>query len=106
MKPPFPSVTLVGVAAAPLGGERERLVTGSYAARQTVIDPLSLGALRFRGCRYWFAAVGLLALTLPYVGAVAAFGQPAYRAPVKGLPLVAAPVFAFPQLRVPKLRAP
>src|SRR5204863_8864313 len=80
--------------------------SAAIAADGLVGEGFGLTALRFRGLRYWFAGVGLLALVLPYGGAVAALGQPAYQAPVKGISLLAAPVFAFPQLRVPKLRVP
>jgi hypothetical protein len=61
--------------------------------------------MRMRGVRYWWAGLGLLVLSLLYIGPVAAsFRMPALPARTSPLPALSVPRVAFPQLQIPKLR--
>ena len=55
--------------------------------------------------KYWWAGIGLLVLSLMYLGPiVATFRMPSLAARTSPLPALSVPRIAFPQLHVPAVR--
>lgn len=75
----------------------------STAASTGTVEFPSIAALRCRGLRYWFAAVGTLAIAIPYLSPLAVLRQHPYIAPTPPLPRLVVPAVAFPTLAPPKL---
>ena len=90
------------------GREGAGVSTLSYTTavtRQPYGQPYGLNALRVRGVRYWWAALGFTVLVFPSFAAVAvAIRQPAPARAGRPLPTLSLPAVQFPMLRVPKLQ--